>query len=113
MQSIEEFFERLDQTEDKKESEDIRFFKAQSCHEPIEDKPVTIKYEVESDFNEEWNKTIQRVLKHIVDSAPGIRFVRYISGSSESDDSSSKYKIKYCLSSSEKLTSKNIYTEII
>ena len=54
MQSIEEFFERLDQTEETKESEDIRFFKAQSCHEPIEDKPVPIKYEVESGFNEEW-----------------------------------------------------------
>ena len=30
MQSITEFFERLDQTKDKYESEDIRFFKAQS-----------------------------------------------------------------------------------
>ena len=30
MQSITKFFERLDQIEDKKESDDIKFFKAQS-----------------------------------------------------------------------------------
>ena len=115
IQSIKEFFERFDQQKETKESEDIRFFKAQSWHDSIKDYPVTIKYEVKSNFiNKKWMKTIQRVLKHISESAPGVRFVRYKNESSEFYDSESNYKIIYFLSrSEEELSNENIYIQNI